>query len=73
MISHITLAPLISLPLLLILILLGLALIGLSLWQRARGVTLRLVGFGVLVLILLNPRIIQERHAVQPDIVIAVC
>ena len=72
MISQLTFTPFISWPLLTFFGVLGLVLIGLSVWQRARGITLRIIGFAVLYLVLLNPHIIQEKRTPQPDIAIAI-
>ena len=41
-------------------------------WQRARGITLRILGLIILISVLFNPRIIQETRTPQPDIAIAI-
>ena len=72
MMSQLTLSPFISWPLLAFFVFLGLILVGLSVWQRARGITLRILGLIILISVLLNPRIIQETRTPQPDIAIAI-
>ncbi|MEQ8195074.1 MAG: hypothetical protein RIB59_11360 [Rhodospirillales bacterium] len=72
MMSQIVLSPFVPWAVLAVFALLGSALIGLSVWQRARGILLRIVCFAILLLVLSNPRFIQERRTPQPDIAIAV-
>jgi len=72
MMSQLTFSPFIPWPLLGFFIVLGLVLVGLALWQRARGVTLRIIGLAILISVLLNPRIIQETRTPQPDIAIVI-
>jgi hypothetical protein len=72
MMSQLTFSPFIPWSLLGFFIVLGLVLVGLALWQRARGVTLRIIGLAILISILLNPRIIQETRTPQPDIAIVI-
>jgi len=72
MMSQLTFSPFIPWPLLGLFVFLGLIFVGLSLWQRARGVTLRIIGFFILISVFLNPRIIQETRTPQPDIAIVI-
>ncbi len=46
--------------------------LGPALWRRARGVTWRALGFGLLLLALANPRLVQETRETRPDIALLV-
>ena len=72
MISQLTFTPFLTWPWLTAFIALGSILLALSLWQRARGMILRIIAFVILIFILFNPIVIQERRSSQPDIAIAV-
>jgi hypothetical protein len=70
--SQVALSPFIPWPLFAVFAVFGIALIGLSLRQRARGILLRILCFGILLLVLLNPRFIQEKRTPQSDIAVVV-
>jgi hypothetical protein len=46
--------------------------LGPALWRRARGVSWRALGFGLLLLALANPRLVQETRETRPDIALLV-
>ncbi len=72
MMSELTFSPFIPLAVLSFLAVVGIILLGLGLWQQARGTALRILGFAIIILILLNPRIIQENRSPQPDIAVVI-
>ena len=43
-----------------------------ALWRRARGASWRALGFGLLLLALANPRLVQETRETRPDIALLV-
>jgi hypothetical protein len=65
-------APLLPWAVILVLAVLALLVVALAFWRRARGAWLRLAAAAVVLLALVNPSIVQEQRAAQPDIVLLV-
>jgi hypothetical protein len=65
-------APILPIWLLSVLAAIAVLALGPALWRRARGVSWRALGFGLLLLALANPRLVQETRETRPDIALLV-
>ena len=65
-------APLLPWAVIAVLALAALAVVAVAFWRRARGAWLRLAASAVVLLALVNPAIVKEERAAQPDVVLLV-
>lgn len=70
--ASIALAPLLPLNLLIGIALVGLIVVAFGIFKGARGAWWRLLGLGILVLALLDPRFIQEERTPQTDVAVLI-